>query len=415
MDNTPPTAPQSDLRELVGHRECVQGNDSLEVVQKRFAAHEHEFMAVLNGERLAGLCSREKIGMVLGARFGFAMNSHKPVREFLLPEMTTVRVDQSVPEVLTLACSRPHATLYDDVPLLDESGTLLGVIFSRTLVRLQNALWQEKILQLETKQRELNAKNAELEGDLHLAREIQFAMLPGNLPDVSNGQLSFHFCHRYQPAGVVSGDFFHLVKMSDDTVGIFICDVMGHGVRSAFVTATLRALVEEMRPVAGNPGELLTRINTELMCILKPMGSPLYATAFYLTADVASGEIRFASAGHPNPLLLHRRTGETRRLNCPAGAKGPALGLIAGAKYGNAQDRLAADDFLLLFTDGVAEVFDAGDNEFGATGLMAGMSARRELPADKLVDGLLADARNHSAHKNFDDDICVVGIEAAAI
>ncbi len=407
------TVEQSDLRRLAGHRECVQVADTLETVQKHFSRHDYEYMAVMAGDRLAGLCSREKIGMVLGARFGFAMNSGKPVGGFLLPEMTTVRVNQPLPEILTLTCSRPHGTLYDDVALLDESGALVGLIFSRTLVRLQNSLLQEKIQQLEDKQRELNAKNTELEGDLLLAREIQLAMLPGRLPEASGGGLTLRLCQHYQPAGVVSGDFFHVMKISDSAVGVFICDVMGHGVRSAFVTATLRALVEEMLPLGDNPGELLTRINAELMRILKPMDNPLYATAYYLVADAARGHIRFARAGHPNPLLLQRKTGGVRTLDCPAGVKGPPLGMKDTSKYGSSEDRLEADDLILLFTDGITEVFDAGDREFGSEGLMAGMKARRELAADALIGGLLADARNHSATNGFDDDICVVALEAA--
>lgn len=82
------------------------------------------------------------------------------------------------------------------------------------------------------------------------------------------------------------------------------------------------------------------------------------------------------------------------------------------AVFGSSEDRLAADDLILLFTDGIAEVFDAGNQEFGTAGLTAGMKARRELAAGELVDGLLSDARNHSAEKNFDDDICVIALEA---
>jgi hypothetical protein len=102
-------------------------------------------MLVVEGERFAGLCERQKIGMVLGARYGFAMHSRRPVREAMLPEATIIKINQPLSEVLALTCSRPNTSLYDDVVLVDEAGVVMGLVFSRTLVRLQNGLLQEKI------------------------------------------------------------------------------------------------------------------------------------------------------------------------------------------------------------------------------------------------------------------------------
>ena len=416
MPNSQLNSEPADLRRLIAHRESVQASDSLEAVHKRFVGHEYEFMLVMDGEQFVGLCERQTIGMVLGARFGFAMHSRQPVREAMLPDSTLIKVNQPLTEVLAATFSRPTSRLYDDVVLVDAAGSVLGVIFSRTLVRLQHGLFMEKILQLESQQREINKKNEQMEGDLYLAREIQLAMLPTQLPEImstnSEGSMTLHFRQRYESAGVVSGDFFHVLKISDSSVGVFICDVMGHGVRSAFVTAMLRALVEEMRALGDNPAELLTRVNAELMCILKPMDSPLYATAFYLVADAASKKMRYAKAGHPNPLLLRRLTGEVVTLECPAGAKGPALGMISNAKYCNCEGRIEPDDFIVLFTDGIYEVFDAADQEFGPERLATTLKQGRELPVDALLDSLITAARSYSATKSFDDDVCLIGLEA---
>jgi sigma-B regulation protein RsbU (phosphoserine phosphatase) len=409
----PQTVEPSDLRQLIGQRECVQASDTLEEVHKRFAGHEYEFMLVMEGERFVGLCERQRIGMVLGARFGFAMHSRQPVREAMLPQTTMVKVNQPLSEVLAITCSRPNASLYDDVVLMDEAGTVLGLIFSRTLVRLQNGLLQEKIQQLENKQRELNKKNEEMEGDLQLAREIQLSMLPGQSPAIVADTMSLQFCHRYESISAVSGDFFHILKLSDNSVGVFICDVMGHGVRSAFITVMLRALLEEMRALGDDPGELLTRINAELMRILKPGNSPLYATAFYLVADMACQQIRFARAGHPNPLVMQRFTGQSRPLKCADGTQGPALGMFADARYGSNECPLARGDIILLFTDGLYEVFDAAEKEFGLSGLISVMQKQRNQPLNAMVDGLLAEARGYSATNCFDDDLCLVVLEAA--
>ena len=415
-ESTP--GPTDDLRPLVAHRECIQAKDTLEVAQTRFARHQREFMAVLDGERFLGLCSRQQEGILLGARFGFAMYSRRPVSELLVPEITIVRIGQPLAEVLKITCSRPDDRLFDDVPLLDETGRFEGIIHSRTLVRRQNDLLQEKIAQLEAKQKELNEKNEQMEGDLHLAREVQIAMLPSHFPDVTApgpaGKLSLRFSHCYESAGVVSGDFFHILKVAEGVAGIFICDVMGHGVRSAFLTATLRALVEEMRSSGDNPGELLTRVNRELMNILKPTENLLYATAFYLVADLVRGEIRYAKAGHPHPLRWSRVGGEVTSLDCVHGSKGPALGLNARAEFCTCTAPLSAGDLILLFTDGIYEVFDAAEIEYGLDRLATGARSRREQPLEVLVNGLFAEAKNHAAAKIFDDDVCLVALEVIA-
>jgi serine phosphatase RsbU (regulator of sigma subunit) len=255
-----------------------------------------------------------------------------------------------------------------------------------------------------------------MEGDLQLAREIQLAMLPAEFPALAPGatgrKLALRFGQRFESAGVVSGDFFHVLKISETAVGIFICDVMGHGVRSAFVTAVLRALVEEMRAQGNDPAALLSRLNAELITILKPMESPLYATAFYLVVDAAAGTIRFAKAGHPAPMRLQRATGEVRRLQCEAGKGGPALGLLSDAAYGNCEQSLAPGDLILLFTDGIYEVFDAAGNEFGPESVAAFLTRHRQQPLEALLDGLVAAARNFSPDRNFEDDVCLIALEA---
>jgi serine phosphatase RsbU (regulator of sigma subunit) len=372
----------------------------------------------MDGEQFIGLCERQQIGMILGARYGFAMHSRQAVREAMLPEVTLINTTQSLAEVLHLACSRPNFSLYDDVALTDERGAVLGVVFSRTLVRLQNQLLQVQVLQLEQQQRELNRKNEQMEGDLHLAREIQLAMLPSDMPAVSsNGaspgrSLTIRFQNYFESAGVVSGDFFHILQISHSAVGIFICDVMGHGVRSAFVTAMLRALVEEMRSLGNQPGELLTRVNAELISILKPMDNPLYATAFYLVADAVSREIRYAKAGHPCPLLFRRTTGELITLQCTGDSRGPALGMVPTAHYGTCACPLEPRDLLLLFTDGIYEVFDADDKEFGLESLGQTLKRHGEEPLDGMLRGLATDAREHAANRTFDDDVCLIALEA---
>jgi sigma-B regulation protein RsbU (phosphoserine phosphatase) len=408
-----------DLAGLAGHRESVQAGETLEEVHKRFAKHEFEFMAVLDGTRIVGLCSRRQIGMILGARFGFAIHSSKPITDYLVKDTTFVRLNEPISRVLTAVFSRPDETLFDDVVLVDREGSLMGLIFSRTLVRLQNSMLLDQISQLETTQREINQKNEQMEEDLRLAREIQLAMLPDRYPVVPEGAAPgtgrLEFCHRFLPAGVVSGDFFHIVRVSDHAAGVFICDVMGHGVRSAFVTAMLRTLAEELSHLGADPGQLLTRMNAELRVILKQTASPFFATACYLVADTATRKLRFARAGHPDPFHLCRQSAAVHPLQCAPKTAGPALGLFPAALYGSTETDFDPGDVVILFTDGIYEAFNERDEEFGTGRLADAIAGRATLPLPELLDGVLADVRTFVGARGVDDDVCFVGMEFAAI
>jgi sigma-B regulation protein RsbU (phosphoserine phosphatase) len=300
---------------------------------------------------------------------------------------------------------------------LEEGRCLVLSIFRDVTVRKQ-AEERERLVnaELARSQAELRKKNEILEDDLKMAREIQQAILPQQYPSFPPGAPPesswLHFCHRYHPTGQVGGDFFNILRLSDSKAGLFICDVMGHGVRSALVTAMVRALVEELRPVAMDPGQLLTRINCDLRAILQQTGTPLFTTAFYLTADLQKREFLFANAGHPRPLLVHRLSGQVEPLKYPDGKARPALGLFAESTYPTASSPLAAGDLVMLFTDGLYEVEGPGNQQFSQDLLLQAVKKNAALHCAGLFDAILDEIKQFSASHEFADDVCLVGVEA---
>lgn len=263
----------------------------------------------------------------------------------------------------------------------------------------------------------LRKRNEQMEEDLKMAREIQQTMLPQIYPsfprDASSRDSIFRFSHRYLPTGAVGGDYFTVLALSDNAAGVFICDVMGHGVRSALVAAMVRALVEELKPLGDDPGRFLTQLNRDLCTILKHTGSPTLTTAFYLVADAASGQFRYANAGHPRPLLIRRKTGATEPLNNSAGKSRPALGLFEDAVYATAQCPLVEGDMVMLFTDGLYEVEGANQQLYTAEMLVEAVRRRNRLPAGEIFDQLLAEIKEFALGQEFTDDVCLVGVEVA--
>lgn len=219
--------------------------------------------------------------------------------------------------------------------------------------------------------------------------------------------------HRYHPTGAVGGDYFNVLALSDTEVGVFICDVMGHGIRSALVSAMIWALVEELKPLASDPGKLLTHLNRDLCAILKHTGSPTLTTAFYLVADSATGQLRHANAGHPRPLLVHRGAGTVEALSHSDGKSRPALGLFADATYVTSQCQLVPGDLVMLYTDGLYEVEGRNQQLYTQEMLMAAVRGLIRKPVAGLFDELLAEIRRFGVGPDFVDDVCMVAMEVA--
>ena len=264
----------------------------------------------------------------------------------------------------------------------------------------------------------LRKKNAQMEAELQTAREIQQAFLPQQYPTlppaVTSRESALHFFARYIPTTTLGGDFYDVLALSECEIGVFICDVMGHGVRSALVTAMIHTLVEELRPVANDPGHFLTEVNRDLQAILKRMRTPLFASALYLVADVARGEMRYANAGHPSPLHLRRDAGIAEPLQFDDGMFGPALGVLEEFVYPTCSRPLAVQDVIVLFTDGLYEV-EGIDEAYDEERLVAAVRQRINLPTPDLFTELLDEIRQFSANGEFEDDVCLVGMEVCRL
>jgi phosphoserine phosphatase RsbU/P len=307
-------------------------------------------------------------------------------------------------------------------PLRDSSGRIIGlqgIFWDITARRRAEERLRRTTAELAKSREELRARNEQMEEDLRMAREIQQAIIPQQYPcfpksaDPKDSLL--RFCHRYFPAGAVGGDFFNVRALSDTTAGVFICDVMGHEVRSALITAIMRALVEELAELATEPGRLLGQINHELRAILRQSGTPMFTTAFYLVADLERREIRYANAGHPKPLLIRRPANHARVLSNATGKCCPALGLFDDTVYPASQCQIAPGDLVMLFTDGLYDIEGPEQDRLNQDWLLTETQKRIRCPVGVLFDALLNEIRALSGQTSFPDDVCLVGMEVTGL
>lgn len=260
---------------------------------------------------------------------------------------------------------------------------------------------------------ELRARNEQMDAELAMAREMQIALLPRRYPlfppNASPQESALRFSHHYRPCLALGGDFFDIQAVSDTTAAILVCDVMGHGVQPALVTAVVRGLVEELNPLARDPGVLMTELNRDLTRLLRQPDQLIFVSAVCVAVDTESGEVAWANAGHPAPMRLRGDSRAVERLETAGDA--PAMGINGNQTYTTSRGEIAAGDRLVLFTDGLYEVLDAAGEELGEERLIAAAAEGKPLSLGSMLDGMLAAVEAFAGTSELSDDVCLVGLE----
>jgi hypothetical protein len=219
-------------------------------------------------------------------------------------------------------------------------------------------------------------------------------------PVVEGLELGVTAMTAYEPE-LVGGDFSEVFATDDSHVVVLIADVAGKGVRAAGLTETVRSAVRAFATIEPSPALILARAN-ELLRRFDP--DEPHVTAFVAVLDPATGELRYASAGHPAP--IHLSALACRPL---AVAFGPPLGSFAH-DYVDAQTVLTLEDYLVLYTDGVTEA-RRGPELFGEARLVELVAELRGGSAQQVADGVRDAALSFGGRLR--DDLQVVVLRLA--
>jgi phosphoserine phosphatase RsbU/P len=191
------------------------------------------------------------------------------------------------------------------------------------------------------------------EEELKRAREIQQMLLPSTLPQPAGVQIA----GAWQPAREVGGDYFDVIQLDRDRVGICIGDVAGKGITAALLMANLQASFRAFATTEASPQMVCAKLN-KFLCA--NIASGKFVTFFYLVLDAHSRRLTFENAGH-SPGHLLRSDGTTETLQ----GGGAVLGALPNWTYQNYTAELQSGDVLLLSTDGITEAENARVEEFG--------------------------------------------------
>ena len=234
-----------------------------------------------------------------------------------------------------------------------------------------------------------------LRHELSLARNIQKSLLPRELPA---GDF-FELRAVTMSSQMVGGDYYDVIHLGDDRVGITVADVSGKGLPAAMTAANLQGAFAAV--AAGDPelGELFHRIN-DFLCERTP--SEMYATMFYGVLD-RQGGFTFVNGGHTMPMVRHA-DGSVTTLD-PSNFP---LGFFPGTKYAVARVQLRVGDQVAVYSDGVTEATNAAHDLFGDERLKAVLQRCTGGRPQEVCDKVVAAVQEFAAGAPQADDLTLM-------
>jgi predicted ester cyclase len=298
---------------------------------------------------------------------------------------------------LTMRATHDRETLFGVAPTGKQWATPLIVINRISEDKIAEE-WSADIVTPFLEEIEQQARER-VEQDLRVARRIQQASLPKEVPEVQGWQINPH----YQPAREVGGDFYDFLELEDGRLGMVVGDATGHGVPAALVMSTTCGMLRAVALTVDSPGEVLARVNEALSARIPPS---MFVTCFYAILEPTSGRLLYANAGHDLPYLRRGWGAEELR------ARGMPLGLMPGMSYEEKEVMLGAGEAVLFYSDGLVEAHDPEGEMFGFPRLRALIAEHAEEGA--LVDFLMEKLHSFTGEGwEQEDDITLVTLQRA--
>ena len=238
-----------------------------------------------------------------------------------------------------------------------------------------------------------------IKDELETARRIQLSILPREIPRIDGLDVAA----RYIPMTSVAGDFYDFIIVDKKRLGILVADVSGHGMPAALIASMLKIALAAQSAQARDPAAVLSGLNQSLYG--KFQGH--HVTAAYALVDTEKESICYAGAAHPPLLLRDRSSGNS----CELVENGLLLGFFPQATYTAVEVPFREGDWAILYTDGILEMTDPSEQEFGADRFKLFLENNQGLAADPFVDRLLEELSRWSdraSGREPEDDVTVV-------
>ncbi|MGD1045940.1 MAG: GAF domain-containing SpoIIE family protein phosphatase [Bacteroidota bacterium] len=294
------------------------------------------------------------------------------------------------------------------VPLLSH-GKLIGVLYATK--DFQNAFDQDDIdvmttfadhVSIAIENSRLISKSIErerLHQEMMVAQRMQKRLLPQSLPNLS----SVEFAAVSESSLEVGGDYYDVINLPDERIGIVVGDVSGKGVSAAFYMAEVKGIVMSLSKICTTPRELLSRANDALMETLE---KNMFISAIYAVLDVRNAALTFARAGHCPLIHVSHNSVELIR------STGIGLGLTDSTQFEQATEertiKLQPGDICIFYTDGITESRNAEMEEYGYERLMQIASECTDCSANEMKERILDNVQTFIGQGTYNDDVTLI-------
>jgi sigma-B regulation protein RsbU (phosphoserine phosphatase) len=265
------------------------------------------------------------------------------------------------------------------------SNILLGAVSNRRLAR----------------QREVSMMaEAAVRREIEIAQQVQQLLFPQKLPN--NAQVALHAT--YQPHTEIGGDYYDVVQIDADRLLVCVADVSGKGMPASLLMSNFQA---GLRTLLRTDADLITIVQELNHLIFRNAGGEKFITAFLGLYKRSTQELEYVNAGHNDPLLLPD-TGSVQMLHDGT----VMLGIMDELPpFETGLAHVPPHSLLFIYTDGLTEVFNNEQEEFGEVGVLDVLIRNRYLPLTKLHQVLLDCIHAFNVDNNqFADDVTLLSL-----
>ncbi|MBF0279363.1 MAG: SpoIIE family protein phosphatase [SAR324 cluster bacterium] len=271
-----------------------------------------------------------------------------------------------------------------------------------SLLAKQNETISQHVRQAEKTNHYLIELTQRITQELEQARKTQMAILPQSIPSLPGCQIAA----KYKPMEQIGGDFYDIFEFKRNKTGILLADVTGHGIPAALISFMVSSLFKSIAPKKQDIKNTIAQINNSLR---KGLPQDTFATVFYCIYNSKSKVLNYISMGHPPGYLIRPRTQQILPLQSPGVLLGAFPILIENLKPKSVQ--LMPGDKVLLYTDGLTEMFSKSEKIFGKVQLESFLLKQKDLAIEELIESAYLHVLKYAETADFSDDVTLVGLE----
>jgi sigma-B regulation protein RsbU (phosphoserine phosphatase) len=241
-----------------------------------------------------------------------------------------------------------------------------------------------------------------LEAELELSQVVQRALLPQRIPNIQGVELAAFS----RPSEIIGGDYFDFFQYRDGAHGLVIADVSGHGVSAGMLMSSLQTALRTLAPDTDSPAEILERINR---FYIHNIHFTTFVTVFLARFDPTNLSFTYVNAGH-NPPLVYRRSESNIAWLKPTA---PAIGLVEDFQPRTESVVFSRGDSILFYTDGVTEVLNTSNREFGMEALAELFRRNADLRAPDMLQVVRQSVSAFGDNKPLADDVTMITLKVS--